>query len=188
MSLIKFSEYLEETVSIPVLETLGDDEIIVEWSEEDWFKFTVAERAELEAQAGGGWSAWQLGPIDATLIAEDEEIWEYLHTLDEEACDACGEDPCICNKEEADINAEKWLKEYKAKNTMQRRSMMRNKDRNKFKDKQKKRLDKIDRNKGANKVKRIKGRKKWLRVNKAKIKNAQNVYGNKAHSKFTKKK
>ena len=116
---------------------LGDDEIIVEWSEEDWFKFTVAERAELEAQAVGGWSAWQIGPIDAPLIAEDEEIWEYLHTLDEEACDACGEDPCICNKEEADINAEKWLKEYKAKNTMQRRSMMRNKDRNKFKDKQK---------------------------------------------------
>ena len=65
--------------------------------------------------------------------------------------------------------------------------MMRNKDRNKFKEKQKKRLDKIERNKGGNKVKRIKGRKKWLRVNKAKIANAQKVYGGKAHSKFTKK-
>ncbi len=89
---------------------------------------------------------------------------------------------------ELDEEEEEALKEYQAKNTMQRRSMQRNKDRNKFKDKQKKRLDKIERNKGGNKVKRKKLRGKWMRVNKAKIANAQKVYGNKVHSKFTKKK
>lgn len=188
MSLIKFSDYLDEALSVPVIETLADNEIIVEWSEEDWFKFTVAERAELESEAIGGWSAWQVEPIDSPLIAEDEKIWEYIHTLDEEACDACGEDPCICNKDEADINAESWLKEYKARNTMQRKKTMRAKDMNKFKDRGKKLRDKIDRNKGGKKVKRIKMNKKRLRVNKAKIANAQKVYGGKAHSKFTKKK
>jgi hypothetical protein len=188
MSLIKFSDYLDEALSVPVIEMLADDEIIVEWSEKDWFKFTVAERAELEAQAIGGWSAWQIDPIDAPLIAEDEKIWEYLHTLDEEACDICGEDPCICNKDESTIGAEEWLKEYQAKNTMQRRQTMRNKDRQKFSNRQQKRLASIERKKGGNKVKRIKGRKKWMRVNKAKIANAQRVYGGKAHSKFTKKK
>ena len=46
--------------------------------------------------------------------------------------------------------------------------------------------DKIERKKGGNKVKRIKLRKKWLKVNRAKIANAQKVYGGKVKSKYTK--
>ena len=80
------------------------------------------------------------------------------------------------------------LDEYKAKNTMQRRSTQRVKDKQKFQNRGDKLRAKIDRKKGGNKVKRIKMRKKWMRKNKAKIKNAQRVYGGKVKSKFTKKK
>ena len=144
MSLIKFSEYIEET---PCPETLTDDECIIEWSEEEWYKLTVAERAELEAEAIDGWAKWQIGDID-----------------------------------------EEDLEEYKAKNTMQRKATQRNKDRMKFSNRQGKLKDKIERKKGGNKVKRIKMRKKWQKVNKSKIANAQKVYGGKVHSKFTKTK
>ena len=64
---------------------------------------------------------WQIGSIEDPgksgmyIVAEDEHIWEYIHQLEEATCDACGEDPCICNKTESDINAEEWLKEYKGK-------------------------------------------------------------------------
>ena len=96
----------------------------------------------------------------------------------------------LLNYERAELEAEEeeCLKEYKARNTMQRKKTMRAKDMNKFKDRGKKLRDKIDRNKGGKKVKRIKMNKKRLRVNKSKIANAQKVYGGKAHSKFTKKK
>jgi len=96
----------------------------------------------------------------------------------------------LLNYERAELEAEEeeCLKEYKAKNTMQRRATQKNKDRQKFSNRQGKLKDKIDRKKGGNKVKRLKIRKKWQKVNKSKIKNAQKVYGGKVHSKFTKKK
>ena len=146
MSLIKFSDYLEEALSPDII--LDEDEVIIEWSEEEWYKLTVAERAELEAEAIDGWAKWQICEVE-----EDAE-----------------------------------LDEYKAKNTMQRKATQRNKDRMKFSNRQGKLKDKIDRKKGGNKVKRLKIRKKWQKVNKSKIANAQKVYGNKVHSKFTKKK
>ena len=63
---------------------------------------------------------------------------------------------------------------------------MRNRDKMKFSG----RADKLKRNihnkKGGVKVKRLKLRKKWMKKNRAQIKNAQRVYGGKVHSKFTK--
>jgi len=75
---------------------------------------------------------------------------------------------------------------YKARNTMQRRATQKKKDQNKFKDRAVKMKAKIERKKGGNKVKRIKMRKKWVRINKGKIKNAHKVFGGKVKSKFTK--
>ena len=276
MSLVKFKEYVSEAMRVPVLDEDGDDVVVVEWSEEGWAKNTVAERAELEAEAVNGWAMWQVGavdddedgePDDATGIYEGDEIAEWLDSL-EEQCDACGMDPCECDANVAEWNAgsrrcaggdgrrklvkadkgvmksglaeremtkaelvkreeivlelkkrekafkekygDKWKdvmyatatklamkedfdleegpKAYKAKNTMQRRKTQRTKDKQKFQNRGDKLRAKIDRKKGGNKVKRIKMRKKWMRKNKAKIKNAQRVYGGKVKSKFTKKK
>jgi hypothetical protein len=189
MGLIKFKEYVEEILSIPVLLELKNDEAIVEWSESDWNSLSVVEQAELESEAVEGWSNWQAGPLEDfdTEMFEGDKIYEYIQALEESSCDVCGEDPCICDKDEAAVNAEEWLKEYKAKNTMQRRATQRNKDRNKFQNRQGKLKDKIERKKGGNKVKRLKMRKKWMKVNRSKIKNAQKVYGGKVKSKFTKK-
>ena len=94
----------------------------------------------------------------------------------------------ITERIELEAEAEETLKEYKAKNTQQRRQTQKNKDRMKFSNRAGKLKDKIDRKKGGNKVKRLKLRKKWQKVNKSKIANAQKVYGGKVHSKFTKKK
>ena len=82
---------------------------------------------------------------------------------------------------------EEELVEYKARNTMQRRATQKNKDRQKFQNRAAKIKAKIERKKGGNKVKRIKLRKKWMRKNKTKIKNANKVFGGKVKSKFTKK-
>jgi hypothetical protein len=87
--------------------------------------------------------------------------------------------------EESDLE-ERKSKKYKAKNTQQRRATQRNKDKLKFHNRQGKLKDKIERKKGGNKVRRLKVRKKWKKLNKSKIKNAQKVYGGKVHSKFTK--
>jgi|TARA_B110000116_G_scaffold59471_1_gene50883 hypothetical protein len=94
----------------------------------------------------------------------------------------------LLNYERAELEAEEeeCLREFKARNTQQRRATQKNKDRNKFKDRQGKLKAKIDRKKGGNKVRRLKIRKKWQKVNKSKIKNAQKVYGGKVKSKFTK--
>ena len=248
MSLIKFSEYVNEAMQVSVLDEDSDDCVIVEWSEEEWLKLTVSERAELEAEAINGWAMWQIGtidgededgkpePEDATGIYEgEEEISMFL-----EMCDACGMDPCVCDadgegvtevneremtkdelikREEIvlelkkkkdkfkDKYGDKWedvmyatatklamkedfdtLDEYKARNTMKRRSTQRTKDKQKFQNRGDKLRAKIERKKGGVKVKRIKMRKKWMRKNKSKIKNAQRVFGGKVHSKFTKKK
>ena len=197
MRIIKFSEYFSEAVSIK------EDEAIVEWTEEGWHSLTIAERAELEAEAVLGWAMWHIGPIDkddAENPDDDEDsgrfvayegegaISEYLDSINEASCDACGENPCICDNAESAMSEEAWLIEYKAKNTQQRRKTQKNKDRMKFKNRGAKLKAKIDRKKGGNKVKRIKLRKKWMKKNKSKIKNAQRVYGGKVHSKFTKKK
>ena len=82
---------------------------------------------------------------------------------------------------------EEELVEYKARNTMQRRATQKNKDKQKFQNRATKIKAKIERKKGGNKVKRIKLRKKWMRKNKSKIKNANKVFGGKVKSKFTKK-
>ena len=198
MSLVKFSEYVSEAVSIK------DDEAIVEWSEDGWNSLTIAERAELEAEAVLGWAMWHIGPIDkddaenpdddedsGRFVAHEgaEAISAYLDTINEAACDACGEDPCVCDPDVSEeITPEMWMEKYKARNTQQRRKTQKNKDRMKFKNRGAKLKAKIDRKKGGNKVKRIKLRKKWMRINKSKIKNAQKVYGGKVKSKFTKKK
>ena len=199
MSLVKFSEYLAEAVSIK------DDEAIVEWTEEGWNSLTVSEKAELEAEAVLGWAMWHIGPLDkdddGKLDPDDEEmtgrfvahegteaINGYIDSLNEAACDACGEDPCICDNDETSMTEDEWLERYKPRNTQQRRQTQKNKDRMKFKNRGAKLKAKIDRKKGGNRVKRIKLRKKWMRKNKSKIKNAQKVYGGKVRSKFTKKK
>ena len=130
--MVTFSDYLDYLCLASAMEELTDDEVIVEWSELEWLKLSIAERAELEAE--------------------------------EEEC----------------------VKEYKARNTQQRRDTQRNKDRNKFSNRQQKLKAKIHRKKGGVKVKRLKMRKKWQKVNKAKIANAQKVYGGKVKSKFTK--
>ena len=145
MSIIKFSDYLDEALSPDVI--LGEDEVIIEWSEEEWYKLSVAERAELEAEAIDGWAKWQIGEID-----EDSE-----------------------------------LDEFKARNTQQRRQTQFKKDRLKHSDRANKLKAKIDRKKGGAKVHRLKVRKKWQKINKSKIANAQKVYGGRVKSKFTKK-
>ncbi len=96
----------------------------------------------------------------------------------------------LLNYERAELEAEEeeCLREFKARNTQQRRQTQKNKDRQKFSNRQDKLKAKIDRKKGGNKVRRLKIRKKWQKVNKSKIKNAQKVYGGKVHSKFTKTK
>ena len=138
MSLVKFSEYLDYLCLASAMEELTDDEVIVEWTEEEWNNLTVEERDVLEAEAiDGGW-------VDVELD------------------------------------------EYKARNTMQRRKTQVNKDRLKFSNRSQKLRDKIDRNKGANKVHITKLRKKRLRINKAKIAQADRVFGGKVKSKFTK--
>ncbi len=78
------------------------------------------------------------------------------------------------------------IKRYVARNTNKRRLTQRKKDLNKFKDRSVKRMAKIDRRKAGNRVKRVKLRKKWIRRNKVKIRNANKVYGGKVKSKFTK--
>ena len=188
MSLVKFSEYFYEAVEI------GNGEAIVEWSEEGWNSLTIAERAELEAEAITGWAMWHIGPLDkdndGELDPDDEEmtgrfiayegasaISEYIDTINEDDLD-----------EETELTEDEWLERYKPRNTQQRRKTQKNKDRMKFKGRAQKLKAKIDRKKGGNKVKRIKLRKKWMRKNKSKIKNAQKVYGGKVRSKYTKKK
>ena len=188
MSLVKFSEYFDEAVEI------GNGEAIVEWSEEGWNSLTIAERAELEAEAITGWAMWHIGPLDkdndGELDPDDEEmtgrfiayegasaISEYIDTINEDDLD-----------EETELTEDEWLERYKPRNTQQRRKTQKNKDRMKFKGRAQKLKAKIDRKKGGNKVKRIKLRKKWMRKNKSKIKNAQKVYGGKVRSKYTKKK
>jgi hypothetical protein len=188
MSLVKFSEYFYEGVEI------GNGEAIVEWSEEGWNSLTIAERAELEAEAITGWAMWHIGPLDkdndGELDPDDEEmtgrfiayegasaISEYIDTINEDDLD-----------EETELTEDEWLERYKPRNTQQRRKTQKNKDRMKFKGRAQKLKAKINRKKGGNKVKRIKLRKKWMRKNKSKIKNAQKVYGGKVRSKYTKKK
>lgn len=78
------------------------------------------------------------------------------------------------------------IKRYVARNTNKRRLTQRKKDLNKFKDRSVKRKAKIDRKKAGNRVKRLKLRKKWIRRNKVKIRNANKVFGGKIKSKFTK--
>jgi hypothetical protein len=135
---------------------------------------------------------WHIGPIDkddaenpdddedsGRFVAHEgaEAISAYLDTLMEDDLD-----------EETTLTEDEWLERYKPRNTQQRRKTQKNKDRMKFKNRGAKLKAKIDRKKGGNKVKRIKLRKKWMRINKSKIKNAQKVYGGKVKSKFTKKK
>jgi hypothetical protein len=129
--MIKFSDYLDYLCLASAMEELTDDEVIVEFTELEWLKLSIAERAEIEA-------------------------------------------------EESD------LEEYKSRNTMQRRDTQRNKDRKKFSNRQDKLKAKIHRAKGGVKVKRLKVRKKWQKINKSKIANAHRVYGGKIKSKFTK--
>jgi hypothetical protein len=130
-----------------------------EFTEEEWNKLTEEEQAEMEEASNGG-AVWSIG--DAESDDEVDGIYEDEDDLEE-------------------------IRKYKARNTMQRRKTQLTKDRGKFKNRQKKLKAKIERKKGGNKVRRIKLRKKWIRRNKAKIKNAQRVYGGKVKSKYTKK-
>jgi hypothetical protein len=91
-------------------------------------------------------------------------------------------------KQAEELDEDAWLTEYKARNIQQRRKTQKVKDKDKFKNRAVKMKAKIERKKGGNKTKRIKLRKKWMRKNKGKIKNAQKVYGGKVKSKFTKDK
>ena len=93
------------------------------------------------------------------------------------------------NYERAEIDAEEeiCLREYKARTKAQRRKTIRVKDLSKFKNRADKLKKRIEYKKGGVKVHRKKVRKKWQRVNKAKIANAQTVHGGET-SKFTKTK
>ena len=113
-------------------------------------------------------------PDDIAIVEWSEEEW--LKLLNYERAEL----------EEEDELAERKSKRYKARNTQQRRKTQRNKDRMKFQNRQGKLQAKIERKKGGVKVKRLKLRKKWMKKNKAQIKNAQRVFGGKAISKFTK--
>ena len=172
MSLVKFSKYLGETISI------NDDEVIVEWSEEGWNSLTVSERAEIDAEAGLGWAMWHVGPLtiqdikfpedeegtDSFIVYENEAISEYIDSfaeLDEE------------------LDEDAWLTEYNPRNRQQRRKTKKVKRLGKHKDRALKLKKKIKRSMGGAKVKIKKLRKKWMRVNKAKIRNAQKVFGTK---------
>lgn len=208
MSLIKFKEYttqLSEGMAMDVLGENDEDVVVVEWNEADWKALSLAERTELESEAVNGWAIWAIGDLDKEpphdepddmdggYVVEPAQTWqgisEFFDMLDEEAeltedCGACGKEPCGC-----DANDEKLdEKAYKARNTMKRRATQKVKDKQKFKNRQGKLKAKIERKKGGNKVKRLKLRKKWMRKNKSKIKNANKVFGGKVHSKFTKKK
>jgi hypothetical protein len=118
-------------------------------------------------------------PDDIVIVEWSEEEW--LKLLNYERAELEEEDELA-----EDELAERKSKKYKAKNTQQRRKTQRNKDRMKFQNRQGKLRDKIERKKGGNKVRRLKVRKKWMKKNKAQIKNAQRVYGGKVQSKFTK--
>ena len=184
MSVLKFSEYIQEAVGVPIAIALASDELIVEWDESDWYNLTVAERAELEAESQG-WAVWHvgsdLGDDDKDdegedgqfIVYEGEKMFEFIETFPDE---------------DETFTEETFVQEYKARNTMQRRKTQKVKDVGKFKNRQVKLKAKIDRKKGSNKVRRLKVRKKWMKKNRAKIKNAQKVYGGKVRSKFTKKK
>lgn len=163
MSLVKFSEYANALpVHTHLVEALDNEMFIIEWSEEDWQAMSESDRTQLMSEA------------------EDGVVW----TVEEESCDACGMDPCICQ----DVDEEEDIDEYTARNTMKRRATQKVKDKKKFSDRATKLKAKIDRKKGGAKVKRKKTRMKWMRKNKSKIKNAQKVFGGKVKSKFTKKK
>ena len=210
MSLIKFKEYttqLSEGMAVDVLGENDEDVVVVEWNEADWKALSLAERTELESESVNGWAMWAIGGLDmeepwdepdemsGNYVVEPAKTWmpikEFFDYLDEEElteekppCGVCGKEPCVC-----DANDEKLdEKAYKARNTMKRRATQKVKDRQKFKNRQVKLKAKIERKKGGNKVKRLKMRKKWMRKNKAKIKNANKVFGGRVHSKFTKKK
>lgn len=138
-----------------------DLEAFEEWefTEEQWDALSEDERAELETEAANGGAVWKVGD-------DDDESVDGIYEDDDEDLDEAA---------------------YKARNTGKRRVTQRTKDLNKFKDRAKKRTAKINRKKPKNRVKRLKLRKKWIRRNKVKIKNAQRVYGGKVKSKFTKK-
>ena len=70
MSLVKFSDYIDYLCLSSAMEELADDEVIVEWSEEEWYNLTVAERAEIEAEAIDGWAKW--------LICDEDDLGEKV--------------------------------------------------------------------------------------------------------------
>ena len=113
-------------------------------------------------------------PDDIAIVEWSEEEW--LKLLNYERAEL----------EEEDELAKRKYKKYKAKNTQQRRKTQRNKDQMKFQDRQGKLQRRIHNKKGGVRVKRLKLRKKWMKKNRAQIKNAERVYGGKVHSKFTK--
>lgn len=137
-----------------------------EFTAELWESISVEDRAMIMAESANGGAAY--------TYADD----------DDDPNDPDGKDDEIYEDEDLD---EDELEEYKARNTQQRRQTQRTKDRQKFMNRGEKLRAKIERKKGSVKARRLKLRKKWLRVNRAKIKNAQRVYGGKVHSKFTKK-
>lgn len=196
MSLIKFKDYtkqISEGMAVEVLGENDEDVVVVEWTEENWKALSISEQVELESEAVNGWAVWQIGELTERKDSEIFEAGKFLADLDEEECGICGDDPCSCDVRDGD-NAdipeevtEEELVEYKARNTMQRRATQKNKDRQKFQNRATKIKAKIERKKGGNKVKRIKLRKKWMRKNKSKIRNANKVFGGKVKSKFTKK-
>ena len=75
--MITFSDYLDTQIFLSVLETLTDDECIIEWSEEEWYKLSVADRAVLEAEAIDGWSKWHIGDINETEDELREKVKRY---------------------------------------------------------------------------------------------------------------
>jgi len=181
MNLVKFSEYLGKKISI------NEDEVIVEWSEEGWNSLTVSERAEIDAEAGLGWAMWHIGPItkqDAENPEDDEDTVTFI-VYENEAIDEYIDSFAELDEE---LDEDAWLTEYEARTTQQRRKTQKIKDQGRFKNRAVKLKAKIERRKGGNKVKRKKLRKKWIQKNRAKIKNAQKIYGGKVKSKFTKKK
>ena len=122
-------------------------------------------------------------------LDDSEYVNEYIEFTVEEWEDLSEEDQDLFEDIPEGITVEEFmtLEGFKAMNKMKRKKMQRNKDLSKFKDRGKKLKAKVDRKKGANKIKLKKQTKKRKKKYGHKMKMADKSYGH-AKSKFTKKK
>ena len=122
-------------------------------------------------------------------LNDSEYVNEYIEFTLEEWEDLSEEDQDLFEDIPEGITVEEFmtLEGFKAMNKMKRKKMQRNKDLSKFKDRGKKLKAKVDRKRGAKKIKLKKQTKKRKKKYGHKMKMADKAFGH-AKSKFTKKK